>query len=141
MMYHIARLAFSILPILFGLFILSNTLLDATASMQADQWPTTQGMIVNYDEGRLFNYSGSSGATLSYRYTVQGEEHIGRRAAFGGGISDVSQVAGGGITVYYNPLNHTESALQVGFRIGYLLQALIGVALIWVGKNLWQRLK
>jgi len=97
---------------------------------------------MDYDDGRLFNYSGSSGATLTYRYVINGEEYMGQRAAFGGGgISDIVQNTGENIKIHYNPLNHTESVVHVGLRLGYLLQILVGIGLIWVGKSLWHRLK
>ncbi len=140
MIYQLLRVTFSLLPIIMGLFILSNTLLDLSASRQAASWPTTQGQITSYDDGSIINYSGVNSARIQYHYRVNGVPYQSQRAAFGGGkIRDTQQLES--LTVYYNPTNHSESVLYVGFHFSYLWHALIAIALILLGKNLWHRLK
>lgn len=142
MIYQLARLAFSLLPILIGLFILANTLLDANASLDAAHWPTTQGKMTHYDDGNIINYSGMGSASMQYQYHVNGVKYNNQRAAFGGGgVRDSKTLNTQPLTVYYNPINHSESVLHVGFRLSYLLQSLIAVVLIVIGKHLWHRLK
>ncbi len=142
MIYQLLRVSFSLLPIIMGLFILSNTLLDLNASRQAASWPTTQGQIKSYDDGSIINYSGVNSASIQYHYRINGVQYQGQRAAFGGGkIRDTQQLESQSLTVYYNPVNHSESVLFVGFHFSYLLHALIAIALILLGKHLWGRLK
>ncbi len=140
-MYRIACIGFSLSPILMGLFLLSNTLLDASASLDAELWPTTQGTIIDMREPGLINYSGRQGGNIAYRYQVQGVEYIGYRAGFGGGVSALNKASGERVTVRYNPINHRESTLLTGLRINHLLQGLFGVLLIWLGQHLWKRLR
>ena len=44
------------------------------------------------------------------------------------------------VDVYYNPLDPTESALQVGWRTGILFKGLVVVGLSIVSLLLWVRL-
>ncbi|MCF6217427.1 MAG: DUF3592 domain-containing protein [Gammaproteobacteria bacterium] len=142
MIYQLLRVCFSLLPIIMGLFILSNTLLNLNASLQAVDWPTTQGQMRSYNDGSIINYSGVNSASLQYHYRVNGVEYSSQRAAFGGGkIRDTQQLDAQSLTVYYNPINHSESVLYVGFHFSYLLHALIAIALMLLGKHLWHRLK
>lgn len=113
---------FFTLTALFSLWALASSVRDVIRASSASTWPVVDGVIISSQIRR-----GCKGLVyylpfVSYQYTVEQEEYLGRRIAFGANVCTSENNAariisaypkGKAIQVHFDPSSPDESALDV----------------------------
>jgi uncharacterized protein DUF3592 len=107
---------------LFSLWALASSVKDVIKATAASTWPVVEGVVLSSQVQRGCKNFAYYLPFVSYRYTVERQEYVGRRIAFGANIcsseSDAAKIAnaypeGKTIQVHFDPASPDESALNV----------------------------
>lgn len=129
----------------FGAGAIVYSVLALVSALESRRWPEAAGVIV---ESRLEKSTDNDGGytyqpKVSYRFTVDGEELIGKRACFGDWISTnwsgparriVRKYPNGArVKVRYNPRRPKSAVLETGWNGFIALFFLLGTAFLAIG--------
>ena len=107
---------------LFSLWAFTSSVKDAISASGAATWPVVDGVIVSSQVRPACKGLAYFLPFVNYRYTVERQEYVGRRIAFGANIcsteSNAARIAnayyeGKSVQVHFDPDSPEESALDV----------------------------
>ena len=135
--YQLARGAFSLLPILGGLYLLATTAQDIARSRAAEFWPQVQAEVFFSNAGGWRRWTEDP---FRYRYEVAGVAHTSSRYVFGAdfGSEAMDLAPGTRITARYDPEDHAESVIRTGILPVHGMAVALGAFLLWVGPAIWK---
>jgi Protein of unknown function (DUF3592) len=129
----------------FGAGAIVYSVLALVSALESRRWPVAEGVMIS---SRLDKSPDSDGGytyrpDVSYRFTVEGKELVGRRACFGDRIStSLSSFAerivrkypnGAKVKVRYNPRRPENAVLEPGLN-GFIISIfLVGIGLFAIG--------
>lgn len=107
---------------LFSLLAFTSSVMDAIKASTASTWPTVDGVVVSSQVQRGCKNLAYYLPFVTYRYTVERQEYVGRRIAFGANTcsseSDATKITnaypeGKTVQVHFDPSFPHESVLNV----------------------------
>ena len=135
------------LPVLTGLVLSLTGLNDGFRNAQASSWATVIGRVdARYEYTgvsislTMFSYENTTNDPFSYSYYYQGESYQGSRAGIGLARPLKNYKAGESVVVYVNPDRPNESVLAPGMQRPHIIQVILGLLFIWIGRELYRRL-
>ena len=130
---------FFLIFILIGMVVMSLGIWSLFTAYQAKSWHSIDGQIL--EAGCKEAAEGTSARHIKYVYTVDAKRYINNREAFGGTLSDNECTADyrieQSITVFYNPVNPSDSVLNPENYRPALFNILLGLFFTLVGLLLY----
>lgn len=138
------QIAFFLLFIGHGAGIIVYSVLALVFALESRRWPVAEGVMISARLNGPFGDGFPYRLRVSYQFTVQGKELVGRRAYFGDSIyskwawwfSDRIErkyPSGTRVKVHYNPRRPEDAVLEPGLN-GFIITFLLsGTALFAIG--------
>jgi hypothetical protein len=134
----------------FGLFFVVGAIVlmwgisSSQSAFKSQGWPSVSGWVT---DARISSSTSSKGSTtfsakITYTYTLNGQVYKSSRVSFGdvstSNSGDAQRIVsrystGTTVSVYYNPVDPSQTVLETGFSVGLLLPLGIGTLFTLVG--------